>query len=105
MDEIPRAPNPAGHKHMVRSGVYDSCLGRCGGKKMFDQSNAESGHKSEQKCCKIHTYLILNTDQLCPYCENLFDEVDLLTELILEAMEGYEATKIRLGKDSKDQID
>ena len=23
-------------------------------------------------------------DQLCPYCENLFDEVDLLTELILE---------------------
>ena len=40
-------------------------------------------------------------DQLCPYCENLFDEVDLLTELILEAMEGYEATKIQTDEDSK----
>ena len=75
---------------------------------MFDQSNAESGAQIEQKCRKeIHTYQILELlTSLCPYCENLFDEVDLLTELILEAMEGYEATKIQIGaRIPKDQIE
>lgn len=108
MDEIPRAPNPAGHKHMVRSGVCDSCLGRCGGKKMFDQSNAESGAQIRAEVLQGDSHLSDsgNKDQLCPYCENLFDEVDLLTELILEAMEGYEATKIQIGaRIPKDQIE
>ena len=35
MEEIPRAPSPAGHKHLVRIGTCDHCLGRLGGKKRY----------------------------------------------------------------------
>ena len=107
MDEIPRAPNPAGHKHMVRSGVCDHCLGRCGGKKMFDQSFAESGAQIRASIVQGDPHLAsANEETLCPYCENLFDEVELLTELILESMEGYDATKIQIGaRIPKDQIE
>ena len=34
VEEIPRAPSPAGHKHLVRIGTCDHCLGRIGGKKI-----------------------------------------------------------------------
>ena len=43
MEEIPRAPNPAGLKHLVRIGCCNSCLGRLGGKKRYDQTIEESG--------------------------------------------------------------
>ena len=44
-EEVPRAPNPAGHKHMVRIGCCDTCLGRLGGKQRYDQSMVESGRE------------------------------------------------------------
>ena len=31
MEEIPRAPDPAGLKHLVRIGCCNACLGRLGG--------------------------------------------------------------------------
>ena len=36
MEEIPRAPNPAGLKHLVRIGCCDFCLGRLVVKKRYD---------------------------------------------------------------------
>ena len=43
MEEIPRAPDPAGLKHLVRIGCCDHCLGRLGGKKRYEQTIEESG--------------------------------------------------------------
>ena len=43
MEEIPRAPDPAGLKHLVRIGCCNHCLGRLGGKKRYEQTIEESG--------------------------------------------------------------
>ena len=43
VEEIPRAPSPAGHKHLVRKGTCDSCLGRVGGKRTYGQGLEEAG--------------------------------------------------------------
>ena len=42
-EEIPRAPSPAGLKHLVRMGICNSCLGRLGGKRSIQQTNEVSG--------------------------------------------------------------
>ena len=43
VEEIPRAPRPAGLKHLVRQGTCDACLGRVGGKRTYGQSLEEAG--------------------------------------------------------------
>ena len=47
MEEIPRAPDPAGLKHLVRIGCCNPCLGRLGGKKRYEQSIEQSGEEKE----------------------------------------------------------
>ena len=43
---------------------------------------------------------------LCPFCENLFEEVDLLADLIHEAIEPYDLSRLQLGaRFPKDQME
>jgi hypothetical protein len=79
-EEIPRAPSPAGLKHLLRMGTCDSCLGRLGGKRSFQQTDEESGQIIRSTISEGNERL-LNIRQeipLCPFCENLFEEASLL---------------------------
>ena len=107
-EEVPRAPNPAGHKHMVRIGCCDTCLGRLGGKKRYDQSMTESGIEIRASVVERDPHLADAKERvgLCPFCEDLFDEVDLLAELICEALEGREIGRLQVGaRFPKDQME
>ncbi len=99
MDEIPRAPNPAGLKHLVRIGCCDFCLGRLGGKKRYEQTIEESGIEIRQSVVEANSHLanIREEIPLCPFCENLFDEVPLLAELIQESVGERECSRLQLG--------
>lgn len=107
-EEVPRAPNPAGHKHMVRLGTCDACLGRLGGKQRWDQDMRDSGRELRASVVQRDPHLASAREEapLCPFCEDLFDEVDLLSDLIVEAIEGREATRLQIGaRFPKDQTE
>ena len=107
MEEIPRAPSPAGHKHLVRIGTCDHCLGRLGGKKRYEQTIAESGAEIRTGVVRRDSHLenARREIPLCPFCENLYEEADLLADIIYDAIQPYEATRLQLGaRIPKDQI-
>ena len=107
MEEIPRAPSPAGHKHLVRIGTCDHCLGRLGGKKRYEQTIAESGVEIRASVVQRDSHLenARTVIPLCPFCENLYEEADLLADIIHDAIQPYEATRLQLGaRIPKDQI-
>ena len=107
-EEIPRAPSPAGLKHLVRMGICNSCLGRLGGKRSFQQTNEVSGQNIRDSIVEGNQRLmnIRNEIPLCPFCENLFEEVDLLADLIEDSIRGYEIRKLQIGtRFPKDQIE
>ena len=107
-EEIPRAPSPAGLKHLLRMGTCDPCLGRLGGKRSFQQSNEASGQQIRESISEGNQRL-LNIRQeipLCPFCENLFEEVNLLADVIEDALAGYDIQKLQIGaRFPKDQIE
>jgi len=108
MEEIPRAPAAAGLKHMVRIGLCNMCLGRLGGKKRFEQSLVDSGEEIRQSVLEQDSHLISAREEtpLCPLCENLFDEVALLSEVLQDALQPYEYKRLQLGiRFPKDQVD
>ena len=108
MEEIPRAPNPAGLKHLVRGGCCDFCLGRLGGKKRYEQTIEESGIEIRKSVVEGNSHLanIREEIPLCTFCENLFEETDLLADIIYDSIAPYEIKRLQLGaRFPKDQIE
>ena len=108
IEEIPRAPSPGGHRHLVRLGTCDSCLGRVGGKRTYGQSLEEAGRDVRASVLERDSHLAnaRELEPLCPFCENLFEEVDLLADIIYEAIEPYEVSRLQLGaRVPKDQVE
>jgi len=107
-EEIPPAPRPAGLKHLVRIGTCNHCLGRVGGKKRFSQSNLESGIDIRASVIEGDSTMVQarESEPLCPFCENLFEEASLLAELIKEAVGERECFRLQLGaRIPKDQTE
>ena len=108
VEEIPRAPSPAGHKHLVRQGICDACLGRVGGKRMYGQSFEEAGAGVRASVIERDEHLAKarEDEPLCPFCENLFEEVDVLTDIIYDAIQPYDLSRLQLGaRFPKDQME
>ena len=108
VEEIPRAPRPAGHKHLVRQGTCDACLGRVGGKRTYGQSLEDAGRGVRASVVERDSHLVNAREEepLCPFCENLFEEVDLLADIIFEAIEPYDVSRLQLGaRVPKDQVE
>ena len=107
-EEIPAAPKPAGLKHLVRIGTCNHCLGRVGGKKRFGQSAYESGVEIRAQVVETDSTMASarETNPLCPFCENLFEEAPLLAELIKEEIGERECSRLQLGaRIPKDQTE
>ena len=107
-EEIPAAPKPAGLKHLVRIGTCNHCLGRVGGKKRFGQSAYESGVEIRAQVVETDSTMAFarETNPLCPFCENLFDEASLLAELIKEEIGDRECSRLQIGaRIPKDQTE
>ena len=108
VEEIPRAPSPAGHKHLVRQGTCDACLGRVGGKRRYGQTLEDAGKGVRDSVLERDSHLASarEDEPLCPFCENLFEEVDLLADIIFDALEPYDVSRLQLGaRFPKDQME
>ena len=60
VEEIPRAPRPAGLKHLVRQGTCDACLGRVGGKRTYGQSLEDAGRSIRASVVEQDSHLALS---------------------------------------------
>ena len=108
VEEIPRAPSPAGHKHLVRNGTCDACLGRVGGKRMYGQTLEESGAAVRAAVLQRDEHLADAREEvpLCPFCENLFEETDVLADIIFDSLKPYELGRLQMGsRFPKDQME
>lgn len=88
----PPCPTPLGIAHMIKIGTCNHCLKRVSGK------NNMSGEE-----IRIEAYTRDNSlessfsNDLCPLCENLFDDVDNIVERIIEKINNLEYTTIQIG--------
>ena len=107
-EEIPSAPKPGGIKHLVRIGSCETCLGRLSGKMRHGQEMKDCGVELLSEVLEHDMELSAQRDaiEMCPFCEDLFEEIDLLTSLIDESCQPYEYQRLQLGiKMPKDQIE
>ena len=108
LQEIPSAPSPEGLKHLVRLGTCDHCLGRVGGKKSFGQTLLEAGVEVRKIVIERDSNMAdsRNDESLCPFCEELFNETELLSDLIVDELAGYECNRLQIGAQfPKDQTE
>ena len=108
LQEIPSAPSPEGLKHLVRLGTCDYCLGRVGGKKSFGQTLLEAGVETRKIVIERDSNMAdsRNDESLCPFCEELFNETELLSDLIVDEISDYEFARLQIGAQyPKDQTE
>ena len=74
---------------------------------MYGQTLVEAGVGVRASVLEQDTHLVNAQEEqpLCPFCENLFEEVDLLADIIHDAIEPYDVSRLQLGAFPKDQIE
>ena len=99
LQEIPTAPAAEGLKHLVRLGTCDHCLGRVGGKKTYGQSLLEAGKGVRNLVVERDANMAEFRDDhaICPFCEELFAEIELLADLVSDELAPYEFSRLQIG--------
>ena len=95
--DAPPCPAPLGIAHLIKIGVCDFCLHRIGGRRS-DERGAESGAvlrreayvRDEELPSKV-------TQDFCPLCENLFEDIGNIVERVSESLSGTEYSTIQFG--------
>lgn len=96
--EIPRCPTPDGIEHAIKIGTCDYCLGRVSGVRIGGDPLEEVGARVRKEASERDSDIKPNDDvDCCPFCEDLFMELDLIAERIISAVEGVEFQKVQIG--------
>ena len=104
--DIPRCPAPSGIEHAIQIGTCNHCLGRVAGVRIAGEPLPLVGERVREQALERDSDLKPDDDiDCCPFCEDLFLELDLIAERIVDAIEGVEFTKVQLGIHfSKDHV-
>ena len=104
--DVPRCPSPAGIEHTIRLGTCNHCLGRVSGVRIAGDPLMTVGERVRAQALERDPDLKPNEDvDCCPFCEDLFLELDLIVNRIVTAVDGVEFTKVQLGIHfSKDHV-
>ncbi len=104
--EIPRCPAPAGIGHAIAIGTCNYCLGRIAGVRIAGDPLNAVGERVRAEAQERDSDLSINQDvDCCPFCEDLFLDLDLISDRISDAISGIECKKIQLGVHfAKDQV-
>ena len=95
--DAPPCPAPLGIAHVIKIGACDHCLHRIGGRRT--QSSGFEGGALLRKEAFSRDPSLSESDipELCPLCENLFDDVGNIAERIIETLEGTKFRSMQLG--------
>ena len=104
--DIPRCPAPSGIEHTIRIGTCNHCLGRVAGVRIAGDPLQLVGERVRQQALERDPDLKTDDDiECCPFCEDLFLEIDLIADRIISSVDGAEFSKIQLGIHfSKDHV-
>ena len=75
---------------------------------MYGQTLEESGAAVRAAVLERDEHLVNARDEvpLCPFCENLFEEADVLADIIFDSLQPYELSRLQLGaRFPKDQME
>jgi tRNA pseudouridine synthase 10 len=96
--DIPRCPAPAGIEHTIRMGTCNHCLGRVAGVRIAGDPLATVGERVRNQALERDPDLKVDDSiDCCPFCEDLFLEIDLIVKRIAEAVSDVEFSKAQLG--------
>tara|TARA_B100002051_G_scaffold273944_1_gene313862 strand:- start:100 stop:1512 length:1413 start_codon:yes stop_codon:yes gene_type:complete len=96
--DAPPCPAPMGLRHVIRLGSCDFCLARIGGRLN------EGGLPAKEHGARIRADAIERDSQLseisidyCPFCEDLFADIQNIVVRILRETEGVEFNTLQMG--------
>jgi tRNA pseudouridine synthase 10 len=104
--DIPRCPAPSGIEHAIRIGTCNHCLGRVAGVRIAGDPLQIVGERVREQALERDSDLKPDKEiECCPFCEDLFLELDLIADRIVTAVDGVEFSKVQLGIHfSKDHV-
>mgnify|MGYP001492763388 FL=1 len=104
--DIPRCPAPSGIEHAIRIGTCNHCLGRVAGVRIAGDPLPLVGERVRKQALERDSDLKPDVGiDCCPFCEDLFLEIDLIAGRIVTAVDGVEFSKVQLGIHfSKDHV-
>ena len=95
--DAPPCPAPLGVAHIIKMGACDHCLHRVAGRRTKARG-AEGGleiredaHARDPEIAKF------GAPELCPLCEDLFDDVGNIVSRVIESTQGIEHGTIQFG--------
>ena len=95
--DAPPCPAPLGIAHVIKIGICDYCLHRIGGRRS-EEMGAEAGAALRQEAYARDEELQSKaTQDLCPLCENLFEDVDNIVERVFDSLSGTDFSTIQFG--------
>jgi len=107
--DAPPCPAPLGIEHIIRIGCCDFCIDRLAGRRT-NSKGKEGGKEIREEAFQNNPVLQSSLkNELCPMCEDLFDDVDNIVTRIIEKIGQVEHSTIQLGihlpKDLVDEED
>ncbi len=95
--DSPPCPAPIGIAHVIKIGLCDHCLNRVSGLP-FEGHGPEPGTRIRNEAFERDKQLESSiTEDLCPLCENLFDDVDNIVDRVFESLSNTQFSTMQFG--------
>ena len=96
--EIPRCPAPGGIEQAIRIGTCNHCLGRIAGVRIAGDPLDIVGERVRSQALERDSELTVNEGvDCCPFCEDLFSDLEIIANRIIASVDGVEFSKAQLG--------
>ena len=93
----PPCPAPLGIAHVIKLGVCDFCLSRISGSSP-DKVAIDAGKELRGRAYDRDSELASKISQeICPLCENLFDDVENIVSRVIDSLSGFEFSTLQFG--------
>ena len=93
--DAPPCPAPMGIAHVIKLGVCDHCLSRIGGARISElPSGSAIRSQAYDRDIELSSKIL---QDLCPLCENLFEDVDNIVDRVFESLSGVEFSTMQFG--------
>ena len=95
--DAPPCPTPLGIAHVIKLGVCDHCLYRVAGRRTKNAGSEGGKEVREDAHARDPGIAKFGTPELCPLCENLFDDVGNIVSRVTESVAGVQHSTMQFG--------
>ncbi|MAK95373.1 MAG: tRNA pseudouridine(54/55) synthase Pus10, partial [Euryarchaeota archaeon] len=95
--DAPPCPTPLGIAHIIKLGVCDHCLHRIGGRRTKNSGSEGGKEIREDAHARDPDIAKFGAPELCPLCEDLFDDVGNIVSRVAESVSGVQHSTMQFG--------